>query len=39
MMRCGLNFPVVSANIGKHVRGLVVSNSDWHTVREGQPGV
>ena len=26
MMRCGLNSPVVSANLGKPVRGFVVSN-------------
>ncbi len=39
MKRCGLNSLVISANIGNHVRGFVVSNSDWHTVREEQPEV
>ncbi len=39
MMRCGLNSPVVSANIDNHVRGFVVSKSGWYTVREEQPEV
>lgn len=39
MMRCGLDSLVISVNIGNHVRGFVVSNSDWHTVREEQPEV